>query len=143
MSGFKTSARNTFKGKVKKVTLGAVNAEVVLDLDGQELVAIITKESAKALELREGREAYALIKASWVIITDGEGLKVSARNQLSGTIEKMTKGAVNSEIILGLPGGRKLAAIITNTSADNLKLKEGGRAGALIKASHVIVAVEA
>ncbi len=143
MSGFKTSARNVFQGKVKKVTMGAVNAEVVLDLGGQDLVAIITNESVKSLELKEGLEAYALVKASWVILTDGAGLKVSARNNLTGTVEKITKGAVNSEVSLSLAGGRKLTAIITNASVDNLELKEGGRAGALIKASHVIVAVAA
>ena len=143
MSGIKTSARNLFPGKIKQVTLGAVNAEVVLDLGGQDIVAIITNESVKGLGLKEGVAAYALIKASWVILTDGQGLKVSARNNLSGTVAKITKGAVNSEVILNLTGGRQLVTIITNASVDSLGLKEGAPAGALIKASHVIVAVDA
>ena len=144
MSGIKTSARNMFEGKVRKVTLGAVNAEVSLDIGGQELTAVITNESAKNLGLVEGKAAFALIKASWVIITAGEsGLKVSARNNLKGTVKKITTGAVNSEVSLDLGGGRELTAIITNTSCRNLALKEGGQAGALIKASHIILAVEA
>lgn len=142
MSGIKTSARNMFQGKIKTVTTGAVNAEVVLDLGGQEMVAIITNESVKTLGLKEGGEAYALVKASWVIMTNGGGgLKVSARNYLEGTVEKIEKGAVNSEVVMTLPGGRKLTSIITNASVDNLGLKVGGPAGALIKASHVIIAV--
>lgn len=144
MSGIKTSARNLFQGKVKKVTMGAVNAEVVMDIGGQDIVAIITNESAKSLGLKEGSSAYALIKASWVILTEGAGgLKVSARNYLTGKVEKIVKGAVNTEVVMDIGGSRKLVSIITNTSADSLGLSVGGQAGALIKASHVIVAVEA
>lgn len=144
MIGIKTSARNFFEGKIKRVTLGAVNAEVILDLGGQDLVAIITNESAKSLGLQEGLVACALIKASWVILTAADsGLKTSARNHLTGTVTKVARGAVNSEVVLDLGGGRQLVAIITNASLDHLSLKEGGRAGALIKASHVIIAVAA
>lgn len=65
----KISARNTFKGKVKKVTTGAVNSEVVVELPGgTEVVSIITKTSADTLDLKEGMEVYAVIKASNVMI---------------------------------------------------------------------------
>jgi molybdopterin-binding protein len=65
----KVSARNTLKGKVKKVTAGAVNSEVVVELPGgTEVVSIITKASADALGLKEGKEVYAIIKASSVMI---------------------------------------------------------------------------
>jgi len=107
-------------------------------------VAIITNESARNLGLKDGGSAYALIKASWVILTDGApGLKVSARNYLSGKVEKITKGAVNSEVSVKITGDRSIVAIITNASVDNLGLKEGGSAGAMIKASNVIIAVDA
>ena len=65
----KISARNVLKGKVKKVVRGAVNSEVTLDLgDGMDIVAIITNTSVDNLELREGEKAYAVIKASNVMI---------------------------------------------------------------------------
>jgi molybdopterin-binding protein len=65
----KLSARNVLKGKVKKVIAGAVNSEVILELSkGVEVVSIITKESAENLKLAEGKEAYAVIKASNVMI---------------------------------------------------------------------------
>ena len=65
----KISARNTLKGKVKKITAGAVNSEVVVELPGgTEVVSIITKTSADALGLKEGKEVYAVIKASSVMI---------------------------------------------------------------------------
>jgi molybdopterin-binding protein len=62
------SARNTLKGTVKSVKPGVVNTEVVLDVGGTEVVAIITKASAEELGLQEGREAYAIIKASSVMV---------------------------------------------------------------------------
>lgn len=65
----KLSARNTIKGTVKKVTHGVVNSEIVIELPGGiEIVSIITLESAKNLGLVEGKEAYAIIKASNVMI---------------------------------------------------------------------------
>ena len=65
----KISARNTLKGKVKKITTGAVNSEIVIELPGgAEVVSIITKASADALGLKEGKEVYAVIKASNVMI---------------------------------------------------------------------------
>jgi len=65
----KLSARNILKGKVKKVVVGAVNSEVVLDLgNGIEVVSIITKESAENLNLAAGKDAYAVVKASNVMI---------------------------------------------------------------------------
>ena len=63
------SARNTLKGTVKRVLPGAVNTEVTVELaDGIEVVSVITKESAERLSLTEGKEVYAVIKASDVII---------------------------------------------------------------------------
>ena len=65
----KLSARNVLKGKVVKVTAGAVNSEVVLELPGGgQIVSIITKQSAETLGLAKGKDAYAVIKASSVMI---------------------------------------------------------------------------
>jgi molybdopterin-binding protein len=65
----KISARNVLKGKVKKIVPGAVNSEVVVELPGgATIVSIITKASAETLGLSEGREVYAVIKASNVMI---------------------------------------------------------------------------
>jgi len=63
------SARNSLKGTVKRILPGAVNTEVIVELaDGFEVVAIITKESAERLNLAEGKEVYAVVKASDVMI---------------------------------------------------------------------------
>jgi len=65
----KLSARNVLKGKVKQIKVGAVNDEIVLELTkGIEIVSVITKTSAENLQLAVGKEAYAVIKASNVMI---------------------------------------------------------------------------
>ena len=63
------SARNTLKGIIKSIKTGAVNNEIVIELpNGMEVVSIITKESAERLGLKEGKEVYAIVKASDVMI---------------------------------------------------------------------------
>jgi molybdopterin-binding protein len=65
----KISARNVLKGTVKKVEHGEINTEVVLELpDGQEVVAVITEHSAKKLGIAVGKEVFAVIKASDVML---------------------------------------------------------------------------
>jgi molybdopterin-binding protein len=65
----KISARNMLKGKVKQVKPGAVNTEVIIELaGGGQVVSVITKESAENLGLAVGKQVYAIIKASNVMI---------------------------------------------------------------------------
>jgi molybdopterin-binding protein len=64
----RTSARNQLGGTVTSVTIGAVMAEVVVNVDGVSVVAVITKESAERLSLAEGSKVSAIIKATDVMI---------------------------------------------------------------------------
>ena len=110
---------------------------------GETLAAIVTHESVQNLGLRVGVEAIALVKASWVIVTPASGrrLQLSARNQLTGTVRRLLRGAVNTEVVIALKGGNSVAAIITNGAAKELRLAEGKRARAIFKASSVILGV--
>lgn len=69
-------------------------------------------------------------------------MKISARNVLKGKVKKVTHGAVNSEVIVELPGGAELVSIITKNSAQNLKLSKGKDVYTVIKASNVMIAVD-
>ena len=69
-------------------------------------------------------------------------MKVSARNSFAGTVTNITKGAVNAEITLSLKGGIPLIAVVTNGAIDNLGLKTGMEAYAIIKASSVIIGTD-
>lgn len=65
----KISARNILKGKVLTLTPGAINTEVVLEVaPGVQIAAVITKDSAEHLKLKKGKKAYAIIKASSVMV---------------------------------------------------------------------------
>ena len=65
----KISARNVLQGTVKQIIEGTVNSEIILILpNGLEITSVITKSSVKNLELKEGKEVYAVIKASNVMI---------------------------------------------------------------------------
>jgi len=64
----KLSIRNQLPGTVKSVTLGAVMAEVVVDVDGKEMTAEITRGSAESLQLAEGNQVMVLIKSTDVMI---------------------------------------------------------------------------
>ena len=138
-----TSARNQFKGIVKDIQIGAVNAEVHLSLPGGDtIVATISKDSIDNLNLKAGLEVIALVKAPQIIIvTDFGGYRLSARNQLAGTVTAIKSGAVNSEIDIELKGGELVAATITNESAEFLGLSIGKVATAVFKAGAVILAV--
>ncbi len=138
----KVSARNQLPGEVRELKQGAVNTEVVIGLPGgQQIVSMITNTSAEALGLEEGRPAYAIIKASSVILHD-DFLRTSARNNLCGEIIRCERGAVNTEVVLEVGGDTRVTAVITNDSADELALAEGRRACAMIKASSVIIGVD-
>ncbi|MDR5739144.1 MULTISPECIES: TOBE domain-containing protein [unclassified Caballeronia] len=140
--GLRTSARNQLAGKVTRITRGAVNDEIALGLPGgQTIVAVVTHESTEALGLAEGGDAFALIKASWVMLMEDAPAKLSARNQLRGTVASVTRGAVNAEVTLSLDDATTVTAIITNESADTLGLAPGQKAVAVVKASSVIIGV--
>lgn len=141
----KTSARNQFAGTVVAVRGGAVNDEIELEvIGGLRIVATVTRESRNGLALAVGTKAFALVKASSILLMTGaEGVRLSARNQLAGTVTRIVPGAVNTEVVLELPGGGSVAAVITNQSVQTLGIATGSAVTALFKASSVIIGVSA
>ncbi len=139
----KTSARNQFTGTVSEVLIGAVNAEVHVGLKGGEtIIASITKESAESLAIKSGVKVIALVKAPQIIIvTDFGGYRISARNQLPGTVALVKPGAVNTEVDIESQGGEQITATVTNDSVEALGLRKGQSVTAIFKAGAVILAV--
>lgn len=139
----KVSARNVFEGRISALVPGPINAEVTLTLPGGDvLVAVITQGSVRDLGLAVDGRAVAIVKAPWVIVaTEGSGLRFSARNQLLGKVSDVKTGAINSDVVITLPGGTAVHAVITQEAVAELGLAVGVEARAIIKASHVILAV--
>jgi molybdate transport system regulatory protein len=141
--GMRTSARNALRGVISRITEGSVNNEVTLEVgDGVEIVAVLTRRSVDELRLAVGRPAIALIKSSFVLLARGERLWTSARNQIPGVVTARDDGSVNSEITLDIGGGKTLVALVTTESANVLEIEPGVQMTALVKAPHVILAVE-
>ena len=138
------SARNQLKGVITNVAEGAVNGVVTIALGENQVKADITMESIEELGLAEGKEAWAVIKATNVMFAAGSEriAGISARNQLAGTIVKVKKGAVNGHVSVQLPDGNVVSGSITNEAIEDLGLVEGAAALAIVKATDVIVGVE-
>jgi molybdate transport system regulatory protein len=137
-----TTVRNQFLGTVKAIKTGPINAEVIVDIGGgDEIAAIVTHDSAEHLDLKPGVEVYALFKATWVILAAENGLRTTVRNRLCGTVARLTEGPINTEVVVELPGGKLVAAIVTHDGAAHLGIAVGSRVCALFKAAHVILAV--
>jgi molybdate transport system regulatory protein len=139
----KVSARNVFNGSVTDIKKGTVNTEVTLTLKGgTPITAIITNSSIDNLGLTVGKDAYAIIKASSIMIgTDLHDAKISARNIMCGKISKIIQGPVSTDVEVDIGAGNTVSAVITHESAKKLGLKEGGHACAIFKASSVILGV--
>ncbi|MFK7863776.1 MAG: TOBE domain-containing protein [Pseudohongiellaceae bacterium] len=136
----KSSARNQFGGTVSKIQQGEVTTEVEVSLgDNLKIVATITNESQQDMKLAINNPATALIKASWILLSNDLSIATSARNNISGTVLRVTKGGVNSEVVLDIGHEKTLCATVTNQSANALGIEEGKTLLAFFKASSVIL----
>lgn len=139
----RTSARNQFFGKVVAIKQAQVNVEVSLQLtSGEQMHAVVTHDGLNELGLEVGSEAWALVKASWVILASPEAaIGLSARNKLSGEVIRVHQGVVNAEVSLRCVGGNIISATVTNESVNELQISAGKMMVAAFKASSVILGV--
>lgn len=138
-----TSARNQFQGEITQITLGAVNTEVEMKISSeQSIVAIVTEESCKALNLKVGEKVSALINSSAIVLSKDINIRTSARNKLVGNVGRITRGAINADVVIDLGEGKSIGAVITNTSLDELEISVGTPACAFFKAPSVILIKE-
>lgn len=134
------SARNQFEGTITNVMEGAVNGIVIIDVDGTPVSGTISMGSIENLGLKPGVTAWAVIKATDVMIGKGE-LKLSARNQFPGIITAVEKGAVNCIVKMEVLGGKTVTATISMGAVNELGLEPGVEAVAVVKATSVMVGI--
>lgn len=138
--GITPSARNQFVGPVTSLRAGEVTYEVGIRVDGaNEIVAQISAEGVEHLHLAIGRELHAWVNSSAVILMTDEALRISARNQLWGQVLRIHEGPVAVDVVLALPSGRTVSALITRESLQALGLHEGSRVCAVFKAASVML----
>lgn len=69
-------------------------------------------------------------------------MKISARNQIPGTVKMIRKGPVSTEVVIAIAGGNEIVSSITTTSAEKMNLREGSKVYAIVKASEVMVGTD-
>jgi molybdate transport system regulatory protein len=140
----KTSARNRFYGKIDKVKIGDIQASIdLLAIDGHRVVSVITSHSQKQLGLKPGTLIAAEVKAPWVVIYKGEDApKCTAENQFPGSVSRISKGKINSEIVVRISETTELCSILTEKSRKDLHIKEGDSVWAVFNAASVVINVD-
>ena len=134
------SARNQISGIVELISNGTVNAEVYIKLkSGYTIVSVITNTAVNNLDLKIGDDVVAIFKSNAVLITTDIALNISARNKFLGIVDSINKGEINSELIIDIGNGDKIASIITTNSIESLNIKEKKEICAVIKASDVML----
>jgi len=135
------TTRNQLRGTVESVRTGSVMAEVVIDVEGQQFVAAVTKHSVERLRLSAGDSVTVLVKATEVMLAKGSGSyeELTTRNQIKGKVRSVETGSVMAEVRIDVAGG-ELVAAVTRHSVERLGLAEGDDVVALVKATEVMLA---
>ncbi|MCL1981317.1 MAG: TOBE domain-containing protein [Proteobacteria bacterium] len=140
-SSRKTSARNSFFGKIIAIERGDVQARITLiNLDGHQVTSIITIESLNRLGLRLGQLITAEVKAPWIMLQRGRTLSgCSADNRLQGEIARINRGTVNSECVVRLDTHTELCALISTNESENAGFAVGEQVWAIFNGFAVIL----
>jgi molybdate transport system regulatory protein len=137
----KTSARNAFFGKVDKIRKGDIQSIIeMVSVGGFRICAIITNDSQRRLGLRSGSLVVAEVKAPWVTFYKSEHAPVcAAENRFRGTVARILRGRVATEIVIHLQDGTELCSVITEQSRRILKIKETDPLWAVFSAFAVVI----
>jgi molybdate transport system regulatory protein len=140
----KTSARNSFFGKIHTLHRGDIQTLVELStIQGQRVTTVITNDSMERLGLKEGKMITAEVKAPYVIVEKtGEEPGSSAENRFKGIIEQVNVGKVTTEYVIDLSDGNKLCSITTTESGRQLNLKRGDQIWALFNCFAVVLHID-
>jgi len=137
----KTSARNTFFGKISAIQKGDIQAQVELvTLGGYGVATVITNDSLARLGLKTGTLVIAEVKAPWVVLHKGEAEpECSAENKFWGTIERIIKGRITTEYVVRIADGTQLCSLVTTTSSRRLELHENDPVWAVFNSFSVLL----
>ena len=140
----KTSARNTFFGKIHIIEKGDIQTRVeLITMDGHPISTVITNTSMKRLGLKTGRLITAEVKAPGVMIVDGNTTPVSsAENQLKGEVISVSRGKINTECTVRISEETDVCAIISTSSAHHLQIEKGRKVWVMFNAYSVVLHVD-
>ena len=140
----KTSARNSFFGKISSIKKGDIQAKVeMITLSGDIVTTIITKDNLSRLGLKAGSLITAEVKAPWVVLqkSDKEP-ESSAENRFFGTIVRINKGEITTEYVVRIPDGTELCSIVNTDNARQMGFQEGDHVWVIFNSFSVILHVD-
>jgi len=137
----KTSARNAFFGKIETLHKGDIQTAVEISTPGGcRISAVITNHSLERLGLKRGALVAAEVKAPWVTVHRSvDTPPSSADNVLGGTVERIVRGKVTSEIVVRIADGTEICAIVTEQSLIKLDPRTGELLWAAFNAFSVVL----
>lgn len=137
----KTSARNTFFGKISAIQKGDIQARVELvTIGGHCLTTVITNDSLARLGLKAGTLITAEVKAPMVVLQKGDKEpQCSAENMFQGTIEKIIRGKITTEFVVRIADGTQLCSLVTSESSRQLELRANDPVWAIFNSFSVII----
>jgi molybdate transport system regulatory protein len=139
----KTSTRNQLFGSITSIDRTEEDAQITVRLKGgEQVVASFGTASLDELAIAVGDDAVLMINSADIMLSaDPVRERISARNRLAGKVMRIRHDVVDSEVIILLPGGEILAAMITQQSQQNLALTPGMPVYAAFKAHAPILGV--
>ncbi|MBU1712286.1 MAG: TOBE domain-containing protein [Proteobacteria bacterium] len=140
-SSRKTSARNSFFGKIMTIRRGDIQTLVQLKtIGGHSVTTVITNDSLERLGLKTGRLITAEVKAPWVILQKGVGEpECTAENRFKGSIARINKGGVNTEYVVRIQDGTELCSVVTTESSNRLNIQKGDKVWVLFNSFSVVL----
>jgi molybdate transport system regulatory protein len=143
-SGRKTSARNSFFGKVTHLVKGSIEAQVAMQtLEGNGIISVITKDSLERLGLSPGSFITAEVKAPSVMLHHGEATpECSTENRFRGVVSRKTRGQIHTEYIVKISETTEVCAVISSTGNPSFELKVNDHAWVLFSSSSVVLRVD-
>jgi molybdate transport system regulatory protein len=140
----KTSARNSFFGKISSIKKGDIQAKVeMITVSGDIVTTIITRDSLSRLGLKTGSLITAEVKAPWVILqkTDRKP-ETTAENRFIGNIVRINIGKITTEYVVRIPDGTELCSVVSTENAHLLGFKEDDRAWVIFNSFAVVLHID-
>ncbi|MBU0971709.1 MAG: TOBE domain-containing protein [Proteobacteria bacterium] len=143
-SARKTSARNSFFGKIQTLRQGDIQTRVrLLTMGGFLITTIITNDSVLRLGLKTGKLITAEVKAPWVMLQKCKNdFNCSADNIFKGIVQRIIRGKITTEYIVQLSDGTRICSLVTTESCQNLALQEGDGAWIFFNGFSVVLLSE-
>jgi molybdate transport system regulatory protein len=140
-SSRKTSARNSFFGKISSIKKGDIQTKVELTTIGGDTIAtVITNDSLSRLGLKAGSLITAEVKAPWVILQKSDREPEStAENRFAGTVARINRGEITTEYVVRISDGTELCSVVTTENARQMGFKENDRVWVMFNSFSVVL----